>query len=92
MDDERLAIERLKRLLDATGRVDIVGSTIDPEEALAYLRTHPVDVLFLDIQMPGMTGFDLLAALDRDLRVIFTTAYDEYALEGVHCEFQSTIC
>jgi DNA-binding LytR/AlgR family response regulator len=82
VDDERLAVERLERLLDATHRVDVVGSSIDPEEALAYLRTNPVDVLFLDIQMPGMTGFDLLAALDKDVRVIFTTAYDAYALEA----------
>jgi len=82
VDDERLAIERLARLLAATGRVDVVGSSMDPEEALGYLRQHPVDVLFLDIQMPGMTGFDLLAALDQDVRVIFTTAYDAYAVEA----------
>jgi two-component system LytT family response regulator len=82
VDDERLAVERLRRLLDATGRVEIAGATIDPEEALAYLRGNQVDVLFLDVQMPGLTGFDLLAALDRDVRVIFTTAYDEYALRA----------
>jgi two-component system LytT family response regulator len=82
VDDERLAVERLRRLLDATGRVEIAGATLDPEEALAYLRGNQVDVLFLDVQMPGLTGFDLLAALDRDVRVIFTTAYDEYALRA----------
>jgi two-component system LytT family response regulator len=63
VDDERLAVERLNRLLEATGRVQVVGSTIDPEAALAFLRTSDVDLLFLDIQMPGLTGFELLAPL-----------------------------
>ena len=82
VDDERLAIERLTRLLDATGRVRVAGSTTDPETALAELRDRDVDVLFLDIQMPGLTGFDLVARLERDLPVIFTTAYDQYALDA----------
>jgi two-component system, LytTR family, response regulator len=82
VDDERLAVQRLTRLLAATGRVEIAGTTTDPEEALAFLQANHVDVLFLDIQMPGMTGFDLLARLDRDPLVIFTTAYDQYALNA----------
>jgi two-component system, LytTR family, response regulator len=82
VDDERLAIERLTRLLDATGRVRVTGSTTDPETALAELRDRDVDVLFLDIQMPGLTGFDLVERLERDLPVIFTTAYDRYALDA----------
>jgi two-component system LytT family response regulator len=82
VDDERLAIERLTRLLDATGRVTIAGSATDPEVALAFLRRTPVDVLFLDIQMPGLTGFELLERLDRDVMVVFTTAYDRYAIDA----------
>jgi two-component system LytT family response regulator len=82
VDDERLAVERLARLLTATGRVVIAGSATDPEAALAVLRDLPVDVLFLDIQMPGLTGFELLARLERQLTVVFTTAYDRYALEA----------
>ncbi len=82
VDDERLAVERLTRLLEATGRVRLAGSAIDPETALAELSDREVDVLFLDIQMPGLTGFDLLERLDRDLPVIFTTAYDRYALDA----------
>jgi len=82
VDDERLAVERLTRLLSATGRVMIAGSTTDPEVALAFLRATPVDVLFLDIQMPGFTGFELLERLDRDVTVVFTTAYDRYAIEA----------
>ena len=82
VDDERLAIERLTRLLEATGRVTIAGSATDPELALAALRTTPVDVLFLDIQMPGLTGFELLERLDHDVTVVFTTAYDRYAIDA----------
>jgi two-component system LytT family response regulator len=82
VDDERLAVDRLTRLMNATGRVTIVGSATDPEEALTFLRGTPVDVLFLDIQMPGLTGFELLEHLDRDVVVVFTTAYDRYALDA----------
>ena len=82
VDDERLAVQRLKRLLEATGRVTIAGSATDPEEALQFLRTNPVDVLFLDIQMPGLTGFELLEQLGTNVAVVFTTAYDRYAIEA----------
>ena len=82
LDDERLAVDRLRRLLDATGRVEIAGSATDPDEALAFLRAHDVDLLFLDIQMPGLTGFELLERLERDIAVIFTTAYDRYAIDA----------
>src|SRR5258705_10545682 len=82
VDDEKLAVDRLMRLLNATGRVTIVGSQTDPEAALAFLRATPVDVLFLDVQMPGLTGFELLEQLERDVTVVFTTAYDRYALDA----------
>ena len=82
VDDERLAVQRLTRLLDLTKRVQIVGSATDPESALAFLQANDVDVLFLDIQMPGLTGFELLDKLDRDVPVVFTTAYDRYALDA----------
>jgi two-component system, LytTR family, response regulator len=82
VDDERLAVERLTRLLEATRRVQIVGAATDPEDALAALRGLEVDVLFLDIQMPAVNGFELLERLDRNVPVIFTTAYDRYALEA----------
>ena len=82
VDDERLAVQRLTRLLQDTGRVEIVGAATDPEAALAFLRTVNVDVLFLDIQMPGLTGFQLLERLGADVLVVFTTAFDRYALEA----------
>ena len=82
LDDEALAVKRLTRLLEDTRRVDVVGSETDPEAALEFLNAHPVDVLFLDIQMPAMTGFDVLGKLTREPFVIFTTAYDRYALNA----------
>lgn len=82
VDDEPLALKRLSRLLEATGRIDISGAATDPLEAVAQLQDRPVDVLFLDIQMPVMNGFELLARLDEPPLVIFTTAYDQYALQA----------
>jgi two-component system LytT family response regulator len=82
VDDEPLAVRRLSRLLEATRRVEIVGSSSDPEAALAFLGANAVDVLFLDIEMPGMNGFELLARLERQPLVVFTTAYDRYALRA----------
>ena len=85
VDDESLAIERLTRLIASLNSIRIVGTATDPARALAYLNddsNEPVDVLFLDIQMPGMTGFDLLSRLTVQPFVIFTTAYDEFALRA----------
>jgi two-component system, LytTR family, response regulator len=82
VDDESLAVQRLTRLLEATGRVEVVGSTTDAEAALAFLQARDVDVLFLDIQMPELNGFELLERLQRDPFVVFTTAYDHYAIEA----------
>src|SRR5207247_2036292 len=79
---ERLAVDRLTRLLERTGRVQVVGTTTDPEEALSFLNANGADVLFLDIQMPGLTGFQLLEKLERQIPVVFTTAYDRYALDA----------
>ena len=82
VDDELLAIERLTRLLGKFDLLRIAGSASDPAVALEFLSHEPVDVLFLDIQMPGMNGFELLTRLERQPFVIFTTAYDEYALRA----------
>ena len=82
VDDELPALKRLTRLLEATGRVEIVGSAMNPAVAVEALSAEQPDVLFLDIQMPGMNGFDLLARLPRQPVVIFTTAYDQYALKA----------
>ena len=82
VDDEPLAIERLTRLLANFDSLCIAGSSTDPAAALDFLSRESIDVLFLDIQMPGMNGFELLARLPAQPFVIFTTAYDEYALKA----------
>jgi two-component system LytT family response regulator len=85
VDDEPLAIERLERLLAGFDSLRIVGSATDPAQALDYLNSESgksIDVLFLDIQMPGINGFELLSRLNEQPLVIFTTAYDEYALKA----------
>lgn len=82
VDDEALAVERLARLLAQTRRVTLVGSETDPVNAIAAIAAVECDVLFVDIQMPGLTGFDMLEQLGRSVPVIFTTAYDEYALRA----------
>ena len=82
VDDEVLAVERLSRMLKATGRVEVVGESCDAVNAAVDLRSVCPDVLFLDIHMPGLSGFELLAELPEQPLVIFTTAYDRYALEA----------
>ena len=82
LDDEPLAVRRLHRLLEETGRVQVAASATDPVEAVAWLSANKVDILFLDIQMPGMNGFEALSMLDPQPLVVFTTAYDQYALQA----------
>lgn len=82
VDDERLARLELRRLLAAHPEVEVIGEAANASEARTLLEEHWPDLLFLDIQMPGETGFDLLESLDRAPDVIFTTAYDQYALKA----------
>ena len=84
VDDERVALRRLARLLARNDEVEIVAECNDGPGAVAAVRQHQPDVLFLDVQMPGMTGFEVLRTL-KDTRmpvVIFVTAYDEFALQA----------
>lgn len=82
IDDERLARLELRRLLAAHPEIEIAGEARSGEEALALIAKLAPEVIFLDIQMPGMSGFDLLERLEDLPQVIFTTAYDEYALKA----------
>ncbi len=82
VDDEPLALERLRRLLENTKRVEVAGSATEPEDAVAALTSDPPDVCFLDIQMPRLNGFEVLAKLPQQPIVVFTTAYDQYALQA----------
>jgi len=82
VDDERLARAELRRLLAAQPTVEIVGEAANASDALQQIATLKPDLVFLDVQMPGGSGFDLLAALDQAPEVIFTTAFDRYALQA----------
>jgi len=83
IDDERLARLELRRLLMPHTEVEIVGEARDGEEALSLIKRLSPDLLFLDIQMPGITGFELLDLLHEDVpQVIFTTAFDQHAIKA----------
>ncbi len=82
IDDERLARVELRRLLTAHPEIEIAGEARNTDEALDLIHSVAPDLLFLDIQMPGKTGFDLLESLEDLPQVIFTTAYDEYAIKA----------
>jgi len=82
IDDERLARAELKKLLQDYPEVEVVDEAANADEAINKIDSLQPDLVFLDIQMPGKTGFDMLAELERAPHVIFTTAYDEYALKA----------
>jgi len=82
VDDEPPALERLRRMLEQTDRVQVIGSATEPEEAVTALSADPPDVCFLDIEMPRLNGFEVLARLASQPIVIFTTAYNQYALQA----------
>lgn len=82
IDDERLARKELISLLSNYPNIEIVGEAINADDAQEKIGTLKPELLFLDIQMPGKNGFELLESLDHVPKVIFTTAYDEYALKA----------
>lgn len=82
IDDERLARNELRKLLMSHPEIEIAGEASNADEALKLIHELSPDVIFLDIQMPAKTGFELLQELDRTPEVIFTTAHDEYALKA----------
>ncbi len=82
LDDEEHAIELLTLHIEQTPFLKLVGSATDPFKALQLLNAGDIDLLFLDIQMPGMTGFEFMQLLNGKCKVILTTAFRDYALEG----------
>ena len=82
IDDERLARKELGSLLNDFRKIEVIGEAINADDAYQKIQELKPDLLFLDIQMPGKSGFDLLEMLDSVPQVIFTTAYDEYALRA----------
>jgi len=82
VDDEELARKVLRELLTEHGEVEIVAECKNGLEAVKGVSEHQPDLLFLDVQMPKLTGFDVLELIGTDVSVIFVTAYDEYAMKA----------
>ena len=82
IDDERLARAELRRLLAAHPEVEIVGEAVNAADGVQQIAVLKPDLVFLDVQMPGGSGFDMLAALEEPPEIIFTTAFDQYALQA----------
>ena len=82
IDDERLARQELKSLIDKHPSINVIGESNNAENAKKKIESLKPDLIFLDIQMPAKTGFDLLEELSFVPKVVFTTAYDEYALKA----------
>ncbi len=82
IDDERLARKELISMLDDYKEIEIIGEAMNADEAEEKIDELKPELLFLDIQMPGRNGFELLESLDKSPKVIFTTAYDEYAIKA----------
>ncbi len=82
VDDERLARKELMSLLDNYKQLEVVEECANVDEAKTAIEKHGPDLIFLDIQMPGKNGFDLISELDSVPRVVFVTAYDEFAIRA----------
>ncbi|MEY3235957.1 MAG: hypothetical protein RI883_58 [Bacteroidota bacterium] len=82
IDDERLAREELKSLLKDYHEIEIIDEAKNGEEGIQKIKDHKPDLIFLDINMPGLNGFEMIKHLEEIPRVIFVTAYDEYALKA----------
>ncbi len=82
VDDEQPAIDILQHYVQQTPLLNLVATTTNPLEALQIIATQKIDLVFLDIQMPELSGIDFAKAINGNTRVILTTAYSEFALEG----------
>ena len=82
IDDEPIALEVIKKHAQKVVFLEVTGYYTNVFEASVYLQQEPIDLLFLDIQMPDLTGIDLVNSLPNPPMIIFTTAYSEYAVQG----------
>lgn len=82
VDDERLARVNLTKLLEPHKEIEIVGEADSCESAVELITLHKPDLIFLDIQLRGETGFDLLELIENSIKIIFVTAFDEYAIRA----------
>ena len=88
VDDEPVARHRLKRLLRKVGEVTIVAECADGDSAAAAIQEHELDLVFLDVQMPKMSGFDLVRTIgaERMPAIIFVTAFDQFAMQAFEAQ------
>lgn len=82
LDDEPPALKVIKNFCEKVAFIELENTFTKPQEAIKHLRKFPVDLLFLDIQMPSLSGIDFYKSIEQETMVIFTTAYSEYAVEG----------
>jgi len=82
VDDEKLARSRLRRMLEKYENLKIVGEAKNGKEALQVIKETLPDVIFLDIRMPLLSGFEMLKKMEKSTYIVFTTAYDQYALQA----------
>ena len=82
IDDEPLALKLVGDYIGKTHFLELVGSFDNPLDAIDFLSKQPVDLIFVDIQMPDLTGVEFVRSLENAPKVVFTTAYEKYALEG----------
>ena len=85
VDDEQLSIKRFEHIIQNENRISLIGSFTSPEDSLAFVKENTVDIAFLDIEMPGITGLELaekILEIDPYISIIFVTAFDQYALEA----------
>ena len=82
MDDEPLAIEILEKHIDTVDQLEVVGACNNAFKAMEFLQKNPVDLIFLDIHMPKLTGTSFVRTLENPPKIIFTTAYKEYAIDA----------
>jgi DNA-binding LytR/AlgR family response regulator len=86
VDDEPLAIDVLKQHIDVVEQLEVAGTCNNAFKAMEFLQKHAVDILFLDIHMPKLSGISLMRTLQKPPKVIFTTAYKEYAIDAFELE------
>jgi DNA-binding LytR/AlgR family response regulator len=82
LDDEPLALKIIENFCSESQGIQLEKTFSKPNDAAKYINNFPVDLLFLDIQMPSISGIDFFKSIEKDIMVIFTTAYSEYAVEG----------
>jgi DNA-binding LytR/AlgR family response regulator len=86
IDDEPLALQLVAGYIEKTPGLNLLGKFDNPLDAVDFMANEPIDLIFVDIQMPDLTGIEFARVIPKGPKVIFTTAYEKYALEGFRLE------